>query len=156
VPDDKLDNAPDGQVFPWAVSQTLPYLDACVREAMRVHVVQRMPHDRVVPSTGLEICGHQIPAGTDVGIYAPVLHRRTEVFGKDADAYRPERWLEDEERTKHMKNSMFTFSYGKYNCLGKNISRMEMYKFIPSVLRRYEVGYLPNSFYDVTVHEADD
>ncbi|KAJ9603325.1 hypothetical protein H2200_012103 [Cladophialophora chaetospira] len=138
VPSENLVSTPDGEVFSWTTAQSLPYLDACIRESMRCHVVQRMPHQRVVPPGGLTICGVFVPGGTDVGIYAPVLHRRKEVFGADVEVYRPERWLEDEEKTKRMKQAMFTFSFGKYNCLGKNISRMEMYKFIPTILRRFK------------------
>ena len=122
----------------------MPYLDACIREAMRLHPVQRIPHDRVVPKGGMSIRGHWIPEGTDVGIFPTVLHRRRQVFGDDADVYRPERWLiADKEKTDRMKNSMFTFSYGKYNCLGKNISKMEMYKVIPTILRSFQVRFGP-------------
>lgn len=95
---------------------------------MRLHVVTRMPHDRVVLSTGLSVCGEHIASGIDVGIYALVLHYRVDIFGEDVDVFRPERWLGDEEEVRTMKNTMFTFSSGKYNCLGKNIARMELAK----------------------------
>ena len=128
-------------VISWTAAQSLPYLDACIREAMRLHPTQRLPHDRVVPPGGLVICGHRIPAGTEIGIHAPVLHRRAEVFGEDVNVYRPERWLNEvPEKIEHMKQSMFTFSYGKYNCLGQNISKMEIYKFIPSLLKAFQVS----------------
>ena len=124
----------------WATTQDMPYLDACIREAMRLHTVQRIPHDRVVHTGGLTVRGHRVPGGTNIGIFPTVLHRRKEVFGEDANDYRPERWLENKDRTDRMKNSMFTFSYGKYNCLGKNISKMEMYKVIPMIMRNFTVS----------------
>ena len=128
-------------VFSWATAQKLTYLDACICEAMRLHPVQRLPHDRAVPPGGMTICGHHVPAGTDVGVCSAVLHRRVEVFGEDVETYRPERWSEaSAEQVQLMKNSMFTFSYGKYSCLGQNISKMEMYKFIPSVMRQFQVS----------------
>jgi cytochrome P450 len=61
--------------------------------------------------------------------------------GEDADAFRPERWLGDEEKVRKMKSTMFTFSSGKYNCLGKNIARMEIAKLVPSVIRAFEVSW---------------
>ena len=100
-----------------------------------------MPHQRVVPSPGLVVCGQHIPFGTDVGVYGPVLHHRAEIFGDDVDTFRPERWLGDEEKVRKMKNSLFTFSSGKYNCLGKNIARMEVAKLVPSVMRAFEVSW---------------
>ena len=39
-----------------------------------------------------------------------------------------------------MKNSMFTFGHGKYNCMGKNISKMEMYKVIPTLIKNFTVS----------------
>lgn len=125
--------------FSWATAQTMPYLDACIRESMRLHPVQRIPHDRVVPKGGLTIEGHWIPEGVNIGVYPTVLHRNKEIFGEDANVFRPERWLDNTEKVERMKNSMFTFSYGKYTCLGKNISKMEMYKLIPTLLRSFEV-----------------
>lgn len=107
---------------------------------MRLHVVTRMPHDRVVPPGGLVVCGQHIPAGTEIGVYGSVLHHRAQVFGEDVDIFRPERWLGDEEKVRKMKNTMFTFSSGKYNCLGKNLARMEVTKLVPSVMRALEVS----------------
>ena len=68
-----------------------------------------------------------------------------EVFGEDADVYRPERWLEgegtDASTLARMKRSMFQFGAGSRTCIGKNISLMETYKMVPSVLRKFEVCY---------------
>ncbi len=126
-------------IVPYSTAQSMPYLNACLNEAMRMHVVTRMPHDRLVPATGLEIAGHMVPPGTDVGVYGPVLHHRRQIFGEDVHTFRPERWQGEKEAVRQMKNTLFTFSNGKYNCLGKNIARMEMTKFVPSVMRAYEV-----------------
>jgi cytochrome P450 len=61
-------------------------------------------------------------------------------FGEDVDIFRPERWLGEEEKVRKMKNALFTFSSGKYNCLKKNIARMEIAKLVPSVIRAFEVS----------------
>lgn len=143
----EVDNIPVGQdsdgsnsIIPFATAQGLPYLNACINESMRLHTVTRMPHDRLVPETGLEVAGHKVPAGTDIGVYGPVMHHRRQVFGEDIDTFRPERWLGDEEKVRRMKSSLFTFSSGKYSCLGQNISRMEITKFVPSVMQTYNIS----------------
>lgn len=52
----------------WKESKELPYLDACVKEATRMHPPFALPFERVIPEGGLEVDGHFIPSGTRVGI----------------------------------------------------------------------------------------
>ncbi|RYO91873.1 hypothetical protein DL762_001953 [Monosporascus cannonballus] len=141
----------------WAESQRLPYLDACVKEAFRMHPAAGLPLERIVPSpAGAEIAGHRVPGGTIVGCSAWVIHRRPEIWGPDADVYKPERWLvEDDdagastptaraERERHireMNGHMFQFGMGSRTCIGKNISLLEIYKVVPSLLRRFEIRF---------------
>lgn len=127
----------------WAESQKLPYLDACIKEAFRLHPAVGLPLERIVPSGGAEILGERVAAGTIVGCSAWVIHRRPEVFGEDVDSYRPERWIDaDKESRKEMEGSMFQFGMGARTCIGKNISLLEIYKVVPSFLRRFEVHVL--------------
>lgn len=91
----------------WNESQNLPYLQACLKEAMRVRPAVGLNITRLVPPEGAELDGHFFPGGTTIAANGWVLHRDKEVFGQDADAFRPERWLEDEERAKKMERYMF-------------------------------------------------
>ncbi|MCJ1450173.1 hypothetical protein MMC28_000502 [Mycoblastus sanguinarius] len=135
-----VENRPTGLVT-WTESQKLPYLDACIKEAFRLHPAAGLPLERIVPAQGAEICGQMIPGGTIVGCSAWVIHRRLEVFGQDVEAYRPERWLEaGKEGRKNMESCMFQFGMGARTCIGKNISLLEIYKLVPSFLRRFEVS----------------
>lgn len=135
-------------IVTWTESQDLPYLDACINEAFRIHPAPGLPFERVVPPEGVEISGNFIKGGTIVGCNAWVIHRRKDVFGDDVEVYRPERWLVDETkdrdqelaRIRRMKNTQMQFGMGPRVCLGKHIGLMEMYKLIPSVLRRFEVS----------------
>lgn len=134
-----LENRPTGLVS-WIESQRLPYLDACIKEAFRLHPAVGLILERIVPAGGAEILGEHIPGGTIVGCSAWVIHRRPEIFGDDVDAYRPERWTDaDPERRKNMEGTMFHFGMGARTCIGKNISLLEIYKLVPSFLRRFEV-----------------
>ncbi|KAK8199087.1 pisatin demethylase [Phyllosticta capitalensis] len=124
----------------WTEAQKLPYLDAVIQESFRLHPAAGLILERVVPPQGITVCGEFIPGGTIVGCNGWVIHRRPEIFGDDVDSYRPERWLEaSSDRLRDMKASMFQFGGGSRTCLGKNISLLEMYKLIPSFLRRFEV-----------------
>ena len=141
----------------WHESQTLPYLDACVKEAFRLHPAPGLPMERIVPEGGLEIAGHKVAGGTIVGCNAWVIHRNEEIFGEDVEAYRPERWLPEEgkdksaeeQRIKMMNGTMLQFGMGSRTCIGKNISLLEIYKLVPSMLRRFAVSYF--SLFDVIV-----
>lgn len=132
----------------WHESQTLPYLDACVKEAFRLHPAPGLPMERIVPEGGLEIAGRRVAGGTIVGCSAWVMHRNKDVFGEDVEAFRPERWLaqdskdgSEEQRIKAMNGMMLQFGMGSRTCIGKNISLLEIYKLVPSMLRRFEIEF---------------
>ena len=61
---------------------------------MRLHPSIGFPLERVVPAGGSELCGQNLPAGTIVGVLPPLINRNREVFGKDSEVFRPERWTE--------------------------------------------------------------
>ena len=65
------DAAAEGRIsryVTWKESQNLPYLEACVNEATRLHPPFALPFERVVPASGLEVDGYFIPPGTRVGM----------------------------------------------------------------------------------------
>ncbi|OTB09526.1 hypothetical protein M426DRAFT_316070 [Hypoxylon sp. CI-4A] len=136
----------------WTESQKLPYLDACIKEAFRLHPAAGLPLERIVPEPGVEIAGHYVKGGTIVGASAWIIHRRPEIWGEDVDTFRPERWLvdenlkgeakeEQEKRVREMNGMMFQFGMGSRTCIGKNISLLEIYKVVPSLLRRFEIRF---------------
>ncbi|CAI0654944.1 unnamed protein product [Colletotrichum noveboracense] len=133
----------------WTESQKLVYLDACIKEAFRMHPAAGLPLERIVPEQGAEIAGTFVKGGTIVGCSAWIIHSRPEIWGADVDTYRPERWLVDEtkdreaeeQRIKEMNGHMFQFGMGSRTCIGKNISLLEIYKVVPSLLRRFDIKF---------------
>jgi cytochrome P450 len=129
-------------------AQSLPYLNAVIREACRMHPGVGLPLERIVPDEGLKLPdGRFIPAGTIVGMNAWVVHGDQNVFGPDADCFRPERWLQEEGETdaeyearkKAMKDADLTFGAGNRICLGKNISLLEIYKVVATLFLLYDI-----------------
>ncbi|KAF2745264.1 cytochrome P450 [Sporormia fimetaria CBS 119925] len=130
----------DDRTVPWAESQKLQYLDAVIQESFRLHPAAGLILERVVPPQGITILDNFIPGGTIVGCNAWVIHRRPEIFGADVDVFRPERWIEaTPEKLKEMRGTMFQFGAGARTCIGKNVSLLEIYKLVPSFLRRFEI-----------------
>lgn len=81
----------------------------------------------IITRPGATICGTWFPAGTNVGINSWVAHRNLDVWGPDADEFRPERWLESSEEQLRRIHAMFMpFGLGSRTCLGKNISLLEI------------------------------
>lgn len=135
----------------WKTSQTLPYLDAIVKEAMRMHPIGAIMFERKIPSTGLTLpSGHKLPAGSTVAMTPWTLNFDESIFGERPREFKPERWLPGDvegeteeqamERVNVMKRNDFTFSYGPRVCLGKHIALLEIYKIVPSLFGLFDVS----------------
>lgn len=125
--------------------QNLPYLRAVIKEGLRMNPALSLPLERIVPRDGLNLQhedGTQtfLPHGTVVGINPWVFHRSTHIFGHDAEAWNPSRWLDDQEKeTKAMEHNLLSFGAGKRSCLGKNIAMLELHKVVPALFLRFKL-----------------
>ena len=59
----KANNIKHGEIFPIDVGNNMPYLQACLQEAIRCHPAVGMNLGRVAPPQGVEIDGTYIPGG---------------------------------------------------------------------------------------------
>lgn len=105
-------------------ADSMPYLQAVMYEALRLHPAVGMSLPRTVPDGGATVAGKFLPGGAVVGANPWVVHRDEEVYGEDVDSFRPERWLREDNGNMH--RFFFAFGSGARMCLGRNISWMEM------------------------------
>ncbi|CCF47863.1 cytochrome P450 [Colletotrichum higginsianum] len=120
-------------------SLQLPYLQAVIKESLRLHPATGLPLERVVPEGGASICGKFLPEGTIVGINSWVEHHRTSIFGDDAAEFRPERWLTtNSDRLSAMNRHWMPFGLGSRTCIGRHISMLEMCKLIPRLVHEFD------------------
>ncbi|QRV87850.1 cytochrome P450 family protein [Ceratobasidium sp. AG-Ba] len=124
--------------------KSLPYLNACINEGLRLHSTSSMGLPRVIPpGTELEVAGEKFGPGCVLSVPSFTIHRDKEVWGEDVDAFRPERWFE--EGSARMNKIFNPFSYGPRACVGRNLATMELQIIISSIFRRYEFVLLnPN------------
>jgi cytochrome P450 len=108
----ELQSAGASRPYPkWSELSRLPYLDACVQEALRMHPPFALPFERIVPEGGITVFGHYIPAGTIIGASPYVVNRHKPTFGQDAEFWRPERWLEgDADHRRKLDDGLLTVS----------------------------------------------
>ncbi|KAK4166703.1 putative cytochrome P450 E-class, group IV [Cladorrhinum sp. PSN259] len=108
----------------WADLEKLPYLAACVKEALRLgigatrHAVKYFPHDDIKYREWV------IPKGTSISVPMYPMHYDEEVY-PSAWSFIPERWLG--EYDPRMDRNLNSFSKGSRVCLGKNLAYANMY-----------------------------
>ncbi|KAI6370942.1 hypothetical protein MCOR25_004074 [Pyricularia grisea] len=105
-----------------------PYYVACVRETMRLNPAAPNIFPRLAPAGGVDLYGIRVPEGTELTCNPWIVHRDPAVVGDDPDEFRPERWLENDDRAKAMLRYSMSFGYGSRECLGKHIAMMELFK----------------------------
>ena len=126
-----------GTVIPDSDARRLPYLQAVIKEGMRIHppITDSVP--KRVPDGGdtVVVDGKSVflPGGALISYAAWPLHRSKAIFGDDAHVFRPERWIgeKDTKRAAEMNRTHeLIFGYGKYQCLGKPVALMEIEKIV--------------------------
>lgn len=114
--------------------KALPYLQACINEALRRHSTSGMGLPRIMMDD-TEVCGEVFKAGTILSVPSYTIHHLESVWG-DPWEYRPERWLED--GNKELEKALNIFSYGPRSCVGRNVAMMELQIFLATLVYRYD------------------
>nr|UYD62324.1 cytochrome P450 [Leptographium qinlingense (nom. inval.)] len=124
-----------------AEARQFPYLQAVIREGLRMWP----PATGLLPkvsTTDDEICGYRIPAGTSVAWAPWPIMRNKDIFGADADLFRPDRWMDISPEQYKLMDATVMLDFGggsRYECLGKNIAMIELNKAYVELLRRFDI-----------------
>jgi cytochrome P450 len=128
---------------------SLPYLRACIDEAMRLSPSVGGLLPREVLTGGMTIAGQYIPAGTVVGTPHYSIHHHEEYYANPFE-HIPERWLVGEKNPRtgqvtsesdvSLAQSAFCpFSIGPRGCIGKGLAYVEMTTTMARLLYLYDV-----------------
>jgi hypothetical protein len=103
-------------------------------------------HARVASDKGEQVCGMFVPPGTGVGTNVPAMLLDPQLFGADAAIFRPERFLEAERlggeksRLQMERDVELVFGYGRWQCAGKMVAFMELFKIYFEVSTSFSVA----------------
>ncbi|KAI0767221.1 cytochrome P450 [Fomes fomentarius] len=131
----------------------LPYLDAVVRETMRIHspvpsTIRVATKDDVIPvgEPFVDRFGEvqdSIKISKDTPIFIPVLslNRSKKLWGEDAFEFKPERWENPPQAISNIPGvwgHLLSFLGGPRACIGYRFSLIEMKAIIYTLVRAFE------------------
>lgn len=102
--------------------EKLSVLNSIIRETFRLHSAAPSTLARVCRD-GMVVRGIYVPPGTTVGSQSHSIHRVPEIWGDDADEWKPERWA---DATKQQEQALRPFSTGDFRskaCKYRSVTR---------------------------------
>lgn len=126
-----------------SASAKLPYMLACLEEALRLY----SPIPTILFRSVLEtstISGYTVPANTEVGVHQMAANTSPANFNQP-NTFIPERWLpetiSDPDCPFYNDNreARQPFSVGPRNCIGKNLAFSEMRQILARVLWNFDL-----------------
>ncbi|KAH7348070.1 cytochrome P450 46A1 [Pyrenochaeta sp. MPI-SDFR-AT-0127] len=124
--------------------QTLPYLNACLKEGLRLYppVPSGMMHRTI--GQGSTICGYYVPPEVSVAAHHKVIYSSPVMFNNPL-SFTPERWLGDERFASDVRSAFQPFSVGPRDCVGKNMAYHEMRLILAKVVFNFDLELRPES-----------
>ncbi|KAI2601995.1 cytochrome P450 52E1 [Hypoxylon sp. NC1633] len=123
-----LDLLDENQLPPWEVLRNMKYLNWSIKEALRLNPpvatnAREAVHDTVLP-TGGGPDGKSpvfVMKGTTIRYMPWAMHRRRDIYGSDANEFRPERW-----DTLRPTYEYVPFNAGPRICVGQQFALTQM------------------------------
>jgi cytochrome P450 len=118
----------------------LPYMLACLDEALRIYPPVPTGLQRITEDPITEISGVRLPAGCYVSVHQSAANRSSRNFHEPM-TFAPERWLPDAPvRFANDNKGVFQpFSVGPRNCIGRNLAYNEMRLILARVLWNFDL-----------------
>ncbi|KAK0189110.1 cytochrome P450 [Armillaria mellea] len=141
----------DNDEYDYQVLFTLPYLDACIQESLRIIPPGPFGPPRTTGPEGAYILGKWIAPNTTVHVPVYTMHRDPAHFGPLVDHFVPERWIESENQKNPLLSpcnydAFMPFSSGYGSCVGKHLALQNIKILISSIFHKFDIE--PQSGFD--------
>ncbi|EKM52101.1 uncharacterized protein PHACADRAFT_262568 [Phanerochaete carnosa HHB-10118-sp] len=143
----------------------MDYLEAVTNEGLRLYPAVPSGSSRApeVGKGGKVVGPYYIPEGTHTRIHSWSVHRDARNFSYP-EKFWPERWLIAEgiepasagEEIAHDPNAFMPFSFGPYNCVGKNIALAEIRQLLCHFMQKLDVHFADGTSPEQYEHAAED
>ncbi|CAN6858984.1 unnamed protein product [Brassica oleracea] len=84
-----------------------------------------------------------VPKGVCIWNLIPALHRDPEIWGEDANEFKPERFSEGISKACKYPKSYMPFGFGPRICLGKNLAMMEAKVLVSLIVSKFSFTLSP-------------
>ncbi|KAM0302816.1 hypothetical protein ACHAO8_011552 [Botrytis cinerea] len=130
-------------------SANLPYMLACLEEALRMYPPVPTGLQRVTNST-TTISGCEVPPNTIASVHHLAAYYSSLNFHKP-ECFIPERWLPEVKSDtlspffNDNRDVLQPFSFGPRNCIGKNLAYNEMRVILARIIWKFDLELCPES-----------
>ena len=127
----------------FSTSASSPVLLAVIKETMRLHAPFPTAFPRTIAAgaeTAIPGLPTPLPIGTQVSSNTYILGHSKEIWGDDAESWKPQRWLEAENTRKELDSKFVAFSKGPRGCIGREIAMLVTVEAVLSVLERWDLS----------------
>ncbi|GKU04415.1 7-alpha-hydroxycholest-4-en-3-one 12-alpha-hydroxylase [Fusarium langsethiae] len=134
------------------LEKSCPFLNACYQETLR-HYSHSIGNRRVMQDTEIQDAqgrAYLLKKGVNIQWPPPVTHFNTEIWGQDAEVFKPERFTDvSTQDEKKRRSALLSFGGGKHLCPGRKFAYTELLGLVGVVALGLEVEglRLPKSKY---------
>lgn len=145
----KQQNSNDDGDAPFFTKQfisNMPYLDAVIKESMRLYpvapfVVRKLPLDVAIPAETKSAAPTILPEGSLACVWIYALHRNPRLWHRPDD-FVPERWIDPNLRgldEGQRSGAFMPFANGPRNCVGQPLAHVILRIMLARIVDRYKV-----------------
>ncbi|EXC21096.1 Cytokinin hydroxylase [Morus notabilis] len=126
-------------------ANSLPHLKivtTVIQEALRLYPPAAFVSREALEET--QVGNITVPKGVCLWTLIPTLHRDPDVWGPDANEFRPERFADGVAQACKSPQAYIPFGLGPRLCLGKNFAMAELKLIISLIISKFDFSLSPN------------